>query len=125
MSISLIGMERDQAKARGAALRVFLTARLPVKGARTVTALARKAGIRANTMTSWWSKGSVPDNATLQLLADALGVELAALVDAYQGTGGRTWVFTDLELRALVDSTAEAAVRRVLAERDPKKRGEG
>ena len=123
MSILLIGMERDQAKARGAALRVFLTARLPVPGAQTVTALARKAGIRANTMTSWWSKGTVPDNATLQLLADALGVELSDIVAAYQGTGGRTWVISHSELRAMMESAAETAVRRVLAEREPKDPG--
>ena len=118
MSISLIGMEREQAKARGAALRAFLAARLPVPGAQTVTALARKAGIRANTMTSWWSKGTVPDNATLKLLADALGVELSDIVAAYQGTGGRTWVISDSELGQMMETAAEMAVRRVLAERD-------
>ena len=120
MSISLIGMERDQAKARGAALRVFLAARLPVPGAQTVTALARKAGIRANTMTSWWSKGTVPDNATLQLLANALGVELSDIVAAYQGTGGRTWVISHSELGQMMETAAEMAVRRVLAEREQK-----
>ena len=104
-------------------MRIFLTARLPVPGAQTVTALARKAGIRANTMTSWWSKGTVPDNATLQLLADALGVELSDIVAAYQGTGGRTWVISHSELRAMMESAAETAVRRVLAEREPKDPG--
>jgi transcriptional regulator with XRE-family HTH domain len=111
-------MDRDEARARGVALRVFLTARLPVEGARSVTALARKAGIRPATVTGWWTKGHVPDNASLRLLADALGVELSDLAAAYEGTGGRTWVFTDQELRALIDTAAEAAARRVLAERD-------
>ncbi|MGA2514212.1 MAG: helix-turn-helix transcriptional regulator [Candidatus Limnocylindrales bacterium] len=116
-------MERDQAKARGTALREYLQARLPVAGAQTVTSLARKAGVRPNTMTSWWTKGTVPDNATLELLAGALGVQLADLVEAYQGSGGRTWVFSDRELEALLERAAERgaerAVRRVLAEREP------
>lgn len=115
-------MDRDEAKARGAALRQFLASRLPVPGARSVTALARKAGIQPTTATSWWTKGYVPDNASLRLLADALGVELSDLVAAYEGTGGRTRVFTDPELKELVtrvaELAAEAAVRRVLAERE-------
>jgi transcriptional regulator with XRE-family HTH domain len=104
-------------------LRQFLASRLPVPGARSVTALARKAGIQPTTATSWWTKGYVPDNASLRLLADALGVDLSDLVAAYEGTGGRTWVFTDSELNALLERAAETVVRRVLAEREPKDRG--
>jgi transcriptional regulator with XRE-family HTH domain len=111
-------MDRDEAKARGAALRAFLAARLPVPGARSVTALARKAGIQPTTATSWWTKGYVPDNASLRLLADALGVELSDLVAAYDGSGGRTWVFGDPELEALIERAVERALRRVLAERE-------
>ena len=111
-------MDRDEAKARGAALRAFLTERLPVPGARSVTALARKAGIQPTTATSWWTKGYVPDNTSLQLLAGALGVELSDLVAAYQGSRGRTWVLTDPELQALIEQAVETTVRRVLAERD-------
>ena len=107
-------MERDAAKVRGAALREYIELRLPVVGARSVSSLARKAGIRPNTMTSWWTKGTVPDSATLQLLADALGVELSALVAAYQGTGGRTWILSDPDLETVI----ERVVRRVLAERE-------
>jgi transcriptional regulator with XRE-family HTH domain len=99
------------------ALRAFLRSKLPVLGARSMTALALKAGLRPNTLTSWWSKGFVPDNASLQLLAAALGVELSDLVAAYEGSSGRTWVFTDPELEAVINRVAEAAVRRVLAER--------
>jgi transcriptional regulator with XRE-family HTH domain len=108
-------MERDEAKARGAALRAFLQSRLPVTGAGSVTALARKAGIRPTTATSWWTKGKVPDNASLRLLADALSVELSDLVSAYDGSGGHSWVFTDSELEALLERTVETTVRRVLA----------
>lgn len=115
-------MERDAAKARGTALREYVQARLPVAGAQTITSLARKAGVRPNTMTSWWTKGTVPDNATLELLAGALGVGLADLVAAYQGSSGRNWVLTDTELEALLDRAAERgaerAVRWVLAERE-------
>jgi transcriptional regulator with XRE-family HTH domain len=115
-------MKRDESKARGAALRAYLVAHLPVPGARSVTALARKAGIQPTTATSWWTKGTVPDNATLQLLAGALGVQLADLVAAYGGSGGRNWVFSDPELEALLERAAERAaeraVRRVLAERE-------
>jgi transcriptional regulator with XRE-family HTH domain len=115
-------MERDDAKARGAALRAYLASKLPVPGAASVTALARKAGLRPTTVTSWWTKGYVPDNASLRLLADALGVELSDLVAAYEGSAGRTWVFSDPELEALLTRAAETAVRRVLAERG---RGKG
>ena len=74
-------------------------------------------------MTGWWTKGYVPDNASLHLLADALGVDLSDLVAAYEGTGGRTWVFTDPEFEALLERTVEMTVRRVLAEREPKDPG--
>jgi transcriptional regulator with XRE-family HTH domain len=121
---TLVVMDRDEAKARGAALRAYLASRLPVPGARSVTALARKAGIQPTTATSWWTKGYVPDNASLRLLADALGVDLSDLVAAYEGTGGRrSWVFTDHELEALLERTVELTVQRVLAEREPKNRG--
>jgi transcriptional regulator with XRE-family HTH domain len=111
-------MKRDDSKAKGAALRTYLVAHLPVPGARSVTALARKAGIQPTTATSWWTKGYVPDSASLRLLADALGVELSDLVAAYEGSGGRTWVFSDRELEALLERAAERAVRVVLAERE-------
>jgi transcriptional regulator with XRE-family HTH domain len=110
-------MDRDEAKARGIALRAFIRSQLPVPEARSVTALARKAGLRPNTVTSWWTKGYVPDNTSLRLLADALGVELSELVTAYEGSAGPTWVLTSPELQALVERGAEVAVRRVLAER--------
>jgi len=58
-------------------------------------------------------------------LADALGVESSDLVGAYEGTGGRSWVFTDPELNAVLERAAEIAVRRVLAEREMKDRAEG
>jgi transcriptional regulator with XRE-family HTH domain len=115
-------MKRDASKARGAALRAYLVAHLPVTGARSVTALARKAGIQPTTASSWWTKGYVPDNASLQLIADALGIALGDLVAAYEGSGGRNWVFNDPELEALLERAAERgaerAVRRVLAERE-------
>jgi transcriptional regulator with XRE-family HTH domain len=111
-------MDRDDAKARGAALRTFMVARLPVPGARSVTALARKAGIQPTTATSWWTKGYVPDNNSLRLLAAALGVEPSDLVAAYEGSGGRSWVLTDPELQTLIEHAVETTVRRVLAERE-------
>jgi transcriptional regulator with XRE-family HTH domain len=118
----LITMERDESKARGAALRAYLASKLPVPRATSVTSLARAAGLRPTTVTSWWTKGHVPDNASLRLLADVLGVELSDLVAAYEGSAGRTWVVSDPELEALLTRAAEIAVRRVLAERD---RGRG
>jgi transcriptional regulator with XRE-family HTH domain len=114
----MITMERDETKVRGAALRAYLQAHLPVPAARSVTALARAAGLRPTTVTSWWTKGYVPDNASLRLLADALGVELSDLVAAYEGSAGRTWVFSDPELEALIGRAVETAVRRVLTERE-------
>jgi transcriptional regulator with XRE-family HTH domain len=104
-------MERDEAKARGAALKVYLLARLPVTGAASITALARRAGLRPSTVTDWWAQGTVPDAASLQHLAEALGVDLAELVGAYQGSGARTWVFTDTDLESLVRRVVEETVR--------------
>src|ERR1035437_2849756 len=111
-------MDRDEAKARGLVLRTFLRSQLPVPEARSITALARKAGLRPNTLTSWWSKGYVPDNNSLRLLADALGVELSDLVAAYEGSSGHTWVFTNPELAELIDRAVDTAIRRVLTERE-------
>jgi len=111
-------MDRDEAKARGVALKAYLQSQLPVTNARSITALARKAALRPNTVSSWWTKGHVPDNTSLRLLAEALGVELSDLIGAYEGSSGRTWVFTDPELEALVERSVETAVRRVLAEQE-------
>jgi transcriptional regulator with XRE-family HTH domain len=110
-------MERDEAKVRGEALRVYLQSRLPVPDAQSVSSLARKAGLRPTTVSSWWTKGNVPDNASLRLLADTLGVDSSDLVSAYEGTSGRTWVLTDPELEALIDRAADKVVRRILTER--------
>ena len=111
-------MERDDTRARGAALRAYLQAHLPVPAARSVTALARTAGLRPTTVTSWWTKGYVPDNASLRLLANALGIELSDLATAYEGSAGRSWVFSDPELEALIGRAVETAIRRVLTERE-------
>jgi len=111
-------MERDDAKVRGAALRAFLRSRLPVSGAGSVSALARKAGLRPSTATNWWTKGTIPDNASLRLLAEALGVELSDLVAAYEGSAERSWVLTSPELEGIIERAVEKAVRQVLAERD-------
>jgi transcriptional regulator with XRE-family HTH domain len=82
-----------------------------------VGSIARMAGLRATTVSSWWTKGHVPDNASLRLLAEALGVELADLVAAYDGSEGRTWVFSDSELEALVERAVDRALIRHVAER--------
>jgi hypothetical protein len=64
----------------------------------------------------------VPDNTSLRLIADAIGADFSDLVAAYEGTGGRNWVFSDPELEALLERAAEKgaerAVRQVLAERE-------
>lgn len=112
-----MSVERDTARERGAALRGYLAAHLPVSHARSVTALAAAAGLRPTTVTSWWTKGTVPDQASLQRLADVLGVDAADLVGAYAGTPQRSWVFTDAELEALVARAVETGVRRALAAR--------
>jgi transcriptional regulator with XRE-family HTH domain len=111
-------MDRDEAKVRGTALRSYLQSRLPVEGASSITALARKAGVRPATLSEWWSKGHVPDSATLSLLADALGVDLGEIVDAYRGSSARTWVLSTPELEVLLERAVEMTMRRVLAERE-------
>jgi transcriptional regulator with XRE-family HTH domain len=111
-----MAMDRYDATASGEALQAFIRSRLPVPGAKSITALARKAGLRPNTLSSWWTEGRRPDSASLQRVAIALGVDLSELVAAYEGSSGRTWVFTDPELEALIDRVSEVTVRRVLAE---------
>ena len=111
-------MDRYDAKAKGQALRAYLESKLPVPDARSITSLARKAGLRPTTMSGWWSRGNSPDSASLRLLAEAISVPLSDLIGAYEGSSGRSWVFTDPELEALIDRVSEVAVRRVLAERE-------
>lgn len=79
---SVIG-ENELAKARGQALWDYMESLLPVNGARSVGALARRAGLRASTVTDWHTKGKAPDTASLGKLATALGVGLADLQTAY------------------------------------------
>ena len=111
-------MDRDDAKARGRALRAYLESKLPVPDARSITALAQKAGLRPTTMSGWWSRGNSPDSASLRMLADALGVDLSEVIAAYEGIGGPSGVVTSQELHALVEHAVETAIRRVLAEHD-------
>jgi len=111
-------MERDEAKVRGAALRTYLLACLPVPNASSITALARKASLRPSTLTDWWTRGTVPDAASLQRLAAALGVDLADLVAAYQGSGARTWILRDPDLEALIRRVVQETVRALGPTRD-------
>ena len=104
---------------RGALLPKLRRSEHPTRGRPPGLAQARrrKAGIQPTTATSWWTKGYVPDNNSLRLLADALGVELSDLVAAYEGSSGPTWVFTNPELAELIDRAVDTTVRRVLEER--------
>jgi transcriptional regulator with XRE-family HTH domain len=95
-------------------LAVGVGSRLPVFGAGSVTALARKGGIQPTTATSWWTKGYVPAKTSLRLLAEALGEELSDLIAAYEGSSGRPWVLSDPELEVLIERAVEKALRRVL-----------
>ena len=45
-------------------------------------------------------------------------VELSDLVAAYERSAGRSWVFSDPELEALIGRAVETAIRRVLAARE-------
>jgi len=112
-------MERDEAKVRGEALRAHLQSRLPVPEAKSVSSLARKAGLRPTTVSSWWTKGTVPDNASLRLIAEALGVEGSDLVAAYEGSSGQMWMFTNPELESLVERIVETTIRRMAEEHEP------
>jgi transcriptional regulator with XRE-family HTH domain len=107
-------MNRDAAKSRGLALRSYLAAHLPVPGASSVTALARKAGIQPTTASSWWARGYVPDHASLELLAEALGVGASDLIAAYEGSAGRAWVLSESDLEALLERAAERGAERAL-----------
>jgi transcriptional regulator with XRE-family HTH domain len=113
-------MKTQEDKQRGSALKAYLETRLPLPGVGSISALARKAGLRPSTLTAWWGRGAVPDNASLERLATVMGVDLAEVVAAYRGSGasGRSWVFTDAELEALLKRAAKEAVREVLAERE-------
>jgi transcriptional regulator with XRE-family HTH domain len=106
-------MERDEAKVRGAALRAYLLAYLPVPDASSITALARKAGLRPSTVTDWWTRGAVPDAASLQRLASALGVDLSDLVAAYQASGSRTWILRQPDLEALIRRVVQETVKEL------------
>jgi transcriptional regulator with XRE-family HTH domain len=79
-------MDRDESKRHAAALRDYLEARLPMAGVKTISGLARKAGLRHSTLTTWWTGGAAPSTASLQRLAGAIGVDVTDLVAVYQGT---------------------------------------
>jgi transcriptional regulator with XRE-family HTH domain len=100
-------MDPDDARARGARLRQYLQEHLPVGDVRSVTALARKAGLRPATVVSWTTKGRTPDNASLQRLAETIHVELSDLVAAYEGSGRPRWVLEDSDLEALLERAAQ------------------
>jgi len=113
-------MDRQMAQARGVALRSYLQAHLPQPDLGSVSALARRAGLRPSTVTAWWGRGTVPDHRSLERLAEALGLPVGSLVAAYEGSAppGRVWVLTSPELEELLRRAAEEGARRALAERD-------
>ena len=113
-------MDRHAAQARGVTLRSYLQGHLPQPGIASMSALARRAGLRPSTLTAWWTHGSVPDHQSLERLAQALGLPAEALVAAYEGTApaGRVWVLTSPELQELLRTAAEEGARRALADRD-------
>jgi transcriptional regulator with XRE-family HTH domain len=104
---------------RAQALKNYLLAHLPQPGIASMSALARKAGLRPSTVTAWWSQGTVPDHRSLQNLAEALGLPVEALVAAYEGDAppGRVWVLTTPELEELLSRAAEEGARRALQKR--------
>lgn len=109
-------MDRKVAQARAVALRGYLQAHLPQPGIASVSALARKAGLRPSTVTAWWSRGTIPDHLSLERLAGALGLQVESLVSAYEGTApaGRVWILTSPELGQLLSRAAEEGARRAL-----------
>ena len=114
-------MENDEAKARGAALRGYLLRVMAAAGVRSFAELARRAGIRENTIVEWWSKGKVPSNDSLGKIARALGLPGGAsdLIAAYEGRrAGPGRFVTDADLEAMLARVAETAARRVLEGRE-------
>lgn len=113
-------MDRHAAQGRGVTLRSYLEGHLPQPGIGSLSALARRAGLRPSTLTAWWTRGTVPDHRSLERLAQALGLPTEALVAAYDGTApaGRVWVLTSPELEELLRRAAKEGARDALADRD-------
>jgi len=65
-------------------------------------------------MTNWWAKGTTPDQATLKLVADELGVDLGDLIQAIEGPSPRPRVLSDPDLEALLERAARRGAQLAL-----------
>jgi hypothetical protein len=108
----------DARRDGGRRLKAFVQDRMGVVGIGTLVALAEEADVSYDTLHAWF-RGRPPTPRAGGKVSLALGVTYSDLLAAYEGTtpaGGR--FVRDDELEALVQAAAEAAVRRVLADRD-------
>ena len=82
-------------------LWVFVQAYLDSQGGMSSAALARKIGIRPQTVNTWKIRGSRPEPGNLRDLATAIDVDYAILLAAIETDGG---YITDDDLDAVLDS---------------------
>lgn len=108
----------DAKREAGKRVRTYVLDRIAATGIGSLAALAREADVAYDTLHAWF-RGRAPRPDAGGKVAAALGVTYADLLDAYEGTtrpAGR-WL-SDEELRAVIDAAAEAAVRRVMRDRN-------
>lgn len=113
-------MAIDGAESRreaGKRLKRFVLDRMAERGVGTLVQLAEDAPVSYDTLHAWF-RGRAPDPGAGGRVALRLGVTYSELLAVYEDVSASGRYVRDDELRALVEAAAEAAVRRVLGERD-------
>ena len=104
----------DEAQAAGDRLWAAITM---ARGRRTVTDVAKEAGVLRQTLYKW-SKGGTPNLIELRKVARELGVPVASLVAAWDGPSAPESAGTTNDLSAATQAVLEAQGAKIEGLRD-------
>jgi hypothetical protein len=113
--VAIVGT--DARREAGKRLKAYVLDRMPEAGVGTLVELAERAPVSYDTLHAWF-RGRPPDPGAGGRVALVLGVTYSELLATYEGVSADGRFVRDGELRTLIDAAAEAAVRRVLGERN-------
>lgn len=114
-------MANDTRRTAGRRLKEYVLDRMGEGDVATLLQLADEADVDYDTLHAWF-RGRAPSPKAGGKVANVLGVTYSELLAAYEGRVVSATIRDDAELRRVIDAAAEAAVRRVLAERNGKGR---